>query len=37
VFHLVLDSTSIALDDCVEIIAEAARRKGLPDRAAPAR
>ena len=27
VFHLVLDSTAIALDDCVEIIADAARRR----------
>ena len=27
VFHLALDSTAIALDDCVEIIADAARRR----------
>src|SRR3954454_2054304 len=27
VFHLVLDSTAIPLDDCVEVIADAARRK----------
>jgi len=27
VFHLVLDSTAIALDDCAELIADAARRR----------
>ena len=27
VFHLVLDSTAIALDDCVELIARAARAR----------
>ena len=27
-FHLVLDSTALALTDCVEIIADAARRRG---------
>jgi cytidylate kinase len=27
VFHLTLDSTAIALEDCVELIAEAARRR----------
>ena len=28
VFHLVLDSTALALEDCVELIAGAARRRG---------
>ena len=27
VFHLVLDSTALALEDCVEVVAEAARRR----------
>jgi hypothetical protein len=28
IFHLVLDSTAIALEDCVELIADAAARRG---------
>jgi cytidylate kinase len=34
VFHLVLDSTAIPLEDCVELIAGAARRRG-PGRGRP--
>ena len=36
VFHLALDSTAIALEDCVELIAGAARRRG-PGRGRPDR
>jgi len=37
VFHLIIDSTAIPLDGCVEIIAEAARRTAAPHAARDAR